>query len=353
MIRHRAWPVRPAWVPERPVPVRGSLGGHRRQSRPLRRRGSRSAAPAAERQSQLVVRLARRHPWSAWVVPMHRARLSGVRAVARRPPASTTRRAHSRRWSRRLVDRLGLDGMVVFGYAWGGPIGLGLAGRRPELVRALVIANTWAWPDDRLRVRLFSALMGGPLSPLLVDRLNLMLRVYLPFNLKRGPPDRRGAGRLCGTVPARKAIDHGRLPARDRPRPRATCARSRRTCRRSPPSRPSSSGRTPTRVRRRRAGALAGAVPGGAGRSILPRTGQFIDEDAPDDVVAAIAGMVGRDAGPRSGVGRGPASLDWHHVQEDMEARHEDGQAAVADIGRPGDEVARGTGRWSRATRRH
>ena len=26
-IRHRSWPVRPAWVPERPVPVRGSLGG--------------------------------------------------------------------------------------------------------------------------------------------------------------------------------------------------------------------------------------------------------------------------------------------------------------------------------------
>ena len=110
--------------------------------------------------------------------------------------------------------------MVVFGYAWGGPIGLGLAGRRPELVRALVIANTWAWPDDRLRVRLFSALMGGPLSPLLVDRLNLMLRVYLPFNLKRGAPDRCGAGRLCGSVPAREAIDHGRLPARDHPRSR-------------------------------------------------------------------------------------------------------------------------------------
>ena len=31
----------------------------------------------------------------------------------------------------RLVDLLGLDGMVVFGYAWGGPIGLGLAGPPP------------------------------------------------------------------------------------------------------------------------------------------------------------------------------------------------------------------------------
>jgi haloalkane dehalogenase len=34
-----------------------------------------------------------------------------------------------------LVDRLGLTDMVVFGYAWGGPIGLGMAGRRPELIR--------------------------------------------------------------------------------------------------------------------------------------------------------------------------------------------------------------------------
>ena len=77
--------------------------------------------------------------------------------------------------------------MVVFGYAWGGPIGLGLrraAGRSSSA--GLVIANTWAWPDDRLRVRLFAALMGGPLSPLLVDRLDLMQRVYLPLNLKRG-----------------------------------------------------------------------------------------------------------------------------------------------------------------------
>ncbi len=86
-----------------------------------------------------------------------------------------------------LVDRLGLSELTVCGYAWGGPIGLGLAGRRSELIRALVIGNTWAWPEERLRVRLFSALMGGPFGPLLVDRLNLMLRLYLPHSLKRGP----------------------------------------------------------------------------------------------------------------------------------------------------------------------
>ena len=58
------------------------------------------------------------------------------------------------------------------------------------------MANTWAWPDDRLRVRLFSALLGGPLAPLLVDRLNLMLRLYLPLNLKRGRLTDCGTGGL-------------------------------------------------------------------------------------------------------------------------------------------------------------
>jgi haloalkane dehalogenase len=29
---------------------------------------------------------------------------------------------------------------------WGGPIGLGFAGRHPDRFRALIICNTWAWP---------------------------------------------------------------------------------------------------------------------------------------------------------------------------------------------------------------
>jgi haloalkane dehalogenase len=86
-----------------------------------------------------------------------------------------------------LLDRLGVSDIVVAGYAWGGPIGLGLAGRRPELIGGLVIGNTWAWPDDRLRARLFSVLMGGSLGALTVERMDLMLRLYLPRSLKRGP----------------------------------------------------------------------------------------------------------------------------------------------------------------------
>jgi haloalkane dehalogenase len=61
-----------------------------------------------------------------------------------------------------LLGQLALDGITVMGYDWGGPIGLGVAGRRPELFRAIVIGNTFAWPAESSTLRFFSALMGVP-----------------------------------------------------------------------------------------------------------------------------------------------------------------------------------------------
>jgi haloalkane dehalogenase len=186
-----------------------------------------------------------------------------------------------------LVDRLGLTELSVFGYAWGGPIGLGLAGRRPELIRSLVIGNTWAWPDDRLRVRLFSALMGGPLSPLLTERLDLMVRLYLPLNLKRA--------RL--TAAERRAYDGPWSTGRRRPMailPREIVT-GRDFLREVEASLPLLTTK-PTLV------VWPDADPGfgrdelarwqalfPAARTVtLRRVGQFIDEDAPDDVARAV-----------------------------------------------------------------
>ena len=65
----------------------------------------------------------------------------------------------------RFVDHLGLRDLTIMVQDWGGPIGFGFAGRRPELVRRFIIGNTFAWPlDDERRIRLFSALMGGPVG---------------------------------------------------------------------------------------------------------------------------------------------------------------------------------------------
>jgi haloalkane dehalogenase len=64
-----------------------------------------------------------------------------------------------------FVEALGLRDVTLVMQDWGGPIGLGLAGRRPELVRRVVLGSTWAWPTTTAEPRgKFSALVGGPVG---------------------------------------------------------------------------------------------------------------------------------------------------------------------------------------------
>jgi haloalkane dehalogenase len=44
----------------------------------------------------------------------------------------------------RFVSALDLGDIGLMVQDWGGPIGLGFARRRPDLIRALIILNTWA-----------------------------------------------------------------------------------------------------------------------------------------------------------------------------------------------------------------
>jgi len=43
----------------------------------------------------------------------------------------------------KLVDELGLDGFIVMGQDWGGPIGISVALERADRVAGLVFMNTW------------------------------------------------------------------------------------------------------------------------------------------------------------------------------------------------------------------
>jgi len=64
-----------------------------------------------------------------------------------------------------LVDRLGLRDVTLVMQDWGGPIGLGLAGRRPELVRRVILGSTWAWQTNTSVPRgKFSFIVGGPVG---------------------------------------------------------------------------------------------------------------------------------------------------------------------------------------------
>ena len=79
----------------------------------------------------------------------------------------------------RFVDQLGLSDLTIMVQDWGGPIGLGLAVRRPELVRALIIGNTFAWPlNGNPRIETFSWVMGGPLGRLLTQAVNFVPRFF-------------------------------------------------------------------------------------------------------------------------------------------------------------------------------
>jgi haloalkane dehalogenase len=79
----------------------------------------------------------------------------------------------------RFVDRLGLTDLTMMVQDWGGPVGLGFGGRRPELVTRLIIGNTFAWPlDDVWRIRAFSWLMGGPVGRSLTYAFNFVPRSF-------------------------------------------------------------------------------------------------------------------------------------------------------------------------------
>lgn len=94
-----------------------------------------------------------------------------------------TPREHAERVGR-LVDALGLEGLLMVGHDWGGPVGVAVASARPERVAGFVLCNTWCWPPD-LRMRAFSWLMGGRHARWLHRRLNLFARWLVPLGIHR------------------------------------------------------------------------------------------------------------------------------------------------------------------------
>lgn len=80
-----------------------------------------------------------------------------------------------------FVDRLGLHDLTPVMQDWGGPIGLGLAGRRPQLVRRLVLGNTYAWPTSTSEPRgMFSKIAGGPIGEFVQRRPSIRDRSQPP-----------------------------------------------------------------------------------------------------------------------------------------------------------------------------
>ena len=83
-----------------------------------------------------------------------------------------------------LVDFLGLKNITLVVHDWGGAIGMGLAVRKPELIKRLVLFNTASFLSTDIPLRI--GLCRMPLlGTILIRYLNLFVRGVLRFGLKR------------------------------------------------------------------------------------------------------------------------------------------------------------------------
>jgi len=87
-----------------------------------------------------------------------------------------------------LVDHLGLDGFVVMGQDWGGPVSMAVATERAGRVGGIVLGNTWFWPATA-SFRLFSRIMSsGPIQRRIL-RDNLFVERIMPVSVNAKMPD--------------------------------------------------------------------------------------------------------------------------------------------------------------------
>ncbi|MEU6831478.1 haloalkane dehalogenase [Nocardia beijingensis] len=79
-----------------------------------------------------------------------------------------------------LIDHLRLDGFVLMGHDWGGPIGLGASTARADRVRGIVLGNTLFWPTEAMANRVFSMIMSSrPMQKRILEQNFLVERVLL------------------------------------------------------------------------------------------------------------------------------------------------------------------------------
>ena len=80
-----------------------------------------------------------------------------------------------------FVERLDLRAVTLVVHDFGGPIALPLAIRRPELVKRLVVVNSWMWSfADDPAMRRAARIAGGAFGRLLYRWANFSLRVIMP-----------------------------------------------------------------------------------------------------------------------------------------------------------------------------
>jgi pimeloyl-ACP methyl ester carboxylesterase len=86
-----------------------------------------------------------------------------------------------------LASALDLHDITLIVHDFGGPIGLKLALDEPERVSRLVVLNTWMWePEPKLRR--MGKLVGSPIGKYLYVARNFSPRKIVPYATKGSPP---------------------------------------------------------------------------------------------------------------------------------------------------------------------
>jgi len=84
-----------------------------------------------------------------------------------------------------LVLGLDLRDVTMMVQDWGGPTGFAVATRHPDRFAGFVIGNSWAWPKSDFGTQLFSRFLGGPIGRRLILSRNLFVERLLPGGVRR------------------------------------------------------------------------------------------------------------------------------------------------------------------------
>jgi haloalkane dehalogenase len=96
------------------------------------------------------------------------------------PPGFGFTPAEHARVLEQLVLQLDLRDITMMVQDWGGPIGFDVATRHADRFARFVIGNTWAWPKSDPGTQLFSRLLGGPIGRRLILNRNIFVERLLP-----------------------------------------------------------------------------------------------------------------------------------------------------------------------------
>jgi haloalkane dehalogenase len=88
-----------------------------------------------------------------------------------------------------FIDHMGLRDVTLVMQDWGGPIGLGFAGRHPERVSGVILGSTWAWQTSTSVPRgKFSVVAGGPIGEFVQMNFNGFATIALKNGIVRELP---------------------------------------------------------------------------------------------------------------------------------------------------------------------